>query len=75
MIASHRACCPACNKDVRLRKNGHLFVHGPLEVRCYISDQAPSQCKASLHHMEAKPHAFTATHAPFDSLLSDIRFA
>ena len=73
----HRVCCPACNKDVRLRKCGRFFVHGPLEARCQMSDQIP--------HRDLSPSPQTDSPSSVQpdlslcfgdpkSLLSDIRF-
>ena len=37
-----RARCRACSKNVRIRKSGHFFVHGPPESRCPMSDCVPN---------------------------------
>ena len=75
---SHRACCPVCNKDVRLRKCGRFFVHGPLEDRCQMSDHVPPQdVSASLSQTKTQLNESPLSCQPTDdphTLLSDIRF-
>ena len=66
-----RAICSSCNNDVRLRKSGRFFVHGPLEARCQMSDKSPSQLPPSGQAIVVQ--AQNQPTISSESLLSDVR--
>jgi len=69
-----RARCSACNKDVRLRKSGRFFVHGPLDARCRLSDCIPSSAGSQTQVSATAVLANQASSENNNRLLSDIMF-